>query len=172
MKLNKIIIFLSNVQLSDYYHSLPSKRNCNKLFKRSLSKLELLNAVKWCGTNGNMVRTIKAEYFEEFVDYLYDQRKDIESVTFDFKNIKEFGLTKPISWVSKMYHILCHKMYPLFFNKNTMIYFGVKTLNDFTEKMLSLRGNIILVGIKEETIKCLQSDSLFKLYGFGAAYEN
>ena len=28
------------------------------------------------------------------------------------------------------------------------------------------------IGIKEETIKCLQSDSFFKLDGFGAAYEN
>lgn len=144
MKLNKIIKSLSKVQLSDYYHSLSWKRNCNRLFKRSLSKLDFLNAVKWCGTNGNVARTVKTEYFEEFVDYLYVHRKDIESGTFDFKNIRVFGLTKPISWVSKVCHILYPKMYPIIFDRNTRIYFGVKTLNEFIEKMFSLRGNIIL----------------------------
>lgn len=44
----------------------------SKLLKSSTSKDDFSNAVRWCGVNGDVSRTVKKENYIDFANYLYN----------------------------------------------------------------------------------------------------
>ena len=97
------------------------------------------DAVKWCGKVGNVTRTVSNKDFPDFVEYILDNKEDILNGNFELVNVKAFSGSKPVSWVSKICHILNPQKYPYIYDQFILKHFDITTAEEYDNLNLSLR---------------------------------
>lgn len=124
---------------ADREHSISWKKNGRSLLIEASDFESFQKAVKWCGETGNVSRTVKNEYIENFSKYLFRKRQQIKNGTFDISKTKKFGRSTPHSWVSKICHILSPQKYPYIYDEFIRKHFNISSINDFQEAILAER---------------------------------
>lgn len=76
---------------------------------------EILHSVVGKG-GGGVLRNISKERFPKFSKYILDNLSSIKKGTFDIFKVKKFPDKQPISFASKICHILNPKAYPLIYD--------------------------------------------------------
>ena len=133
--LNDIKDRLSGKELADFHHALSWKENSKALFDTACEINSFKIAVKWCGVNGNVTRTAYVDHFNEFVELLWNNIDNIKKGSFELSDFKLSNGKKPISWASKMCHIINPKDYPIIYDEKVRKYYKLKDLKDFIKKM-------------------------------------
>ena len=132
---NKIVEELTGNIKADYEHAISWKKNSKQLFEDSFNDEDLFKkAVLWCGVNGNVTRTVKTEKRSDFYDYVWENRFSIRDGNFDLTQVKDFGV-RPISWMSKMCHIINPRKYPIIYDEKVRNNLGFKDIKAFMAKM-------------------------------------
>ena len=103
------------------------------------NKEEFKAAVLWCGSIGNVIRSIDTEEQDNFSNYVYSIKEKILDGSFDLKNIESFKNKTPRSWVSKICHILNPQQYPIIYDANVCSNLKLKTMNQFWDELTKRR---------------------------------
>ena len=132
---------LTVLQEANYNHSVSWKKNSKRLFDELSNSLEdFRDAVAWCGTNGNVSRTIETHAFNGYCEWLFKILSAIKDGSFELKNTPAFGGKVPLSWVSKICHIINPNRYPVIYDSFTRKAFHVSALHSF-QKVLDVLRN-------------------------------
>lgn len=121
------------IQMASYRHSLWWKEESYNLLKGATTKGDFAQAVKWCGVLGGVTRTVSKKDFEAFAEYLFDQKNDIQKGNFDLDQTPIFSKKQPISWTSKICHILNPFAYPLAYDGNVKKTLQIKNIEQFLQ---------------------------------------
>lgn len=121
--------------------SVTWKKTSRELFLPVLHKLDddFKEAVKWCGVVGNVSRTVKNEDFDRFVSYVFDNINHILNGSYDLRTVPAFSGSKPISWVSKICHILNPFAYPFIYDNILRKQLKISSIEEFWEKLVDCR---------------------------------
>ena len=133
---------LTHIQKANYEHSLSWKENGYKLLKAAKDEKEFSEAVLWCGITGNVSRTVIKRSFKEFSNYLFNKRQEILEGKYSLLIVKEFDNKKPISYISKVCHILNPHGYPLIFDSYVRDAVNITTLEEFNKLIVILREEV------------------------------
>ena len=130
-----IIDKLTPKELADFHHALSWKENSKALFDTAKDVDTFKIAVKWCGVNGNVTRTVDVDHFNEFVELFWNNIDNLKKGCFELSDFNLSNGKKPISWVSKMCHIINPKDYPIIYDEKVRKYYKLKDLKGFIKKM-------------------------------------
>ena len=133
---------LTRIQKANYKHSLSWKENGYKLLKAAKDEKEFSGAVLWCGITGNVSRTVAKRFFKEFSDHLFNKRQEILEGKYSLLKVKEFDNKKPISYISKVCHILNPHGYPLLYDSYVRDSVNITTLEEFNKLIVNLRKEV------------------------------
>ena len=130
---------LTRIQKANYEYSLSWKENGYNLLKDAKDEKEFSEAVLWCGITGNVSRTVAKRSFKEFSNYLFNKRQEILEGNYSLLKVKEFDNKKPISYISKVCHILNPHGYPLIYDSYVRDAVNITTLEEFNKLLVNLR---------------------------------
>lgn len=130
---------MNPIERANIEHAVSWKENSYNLLNEANDEASFMDAVKWCGTNGNVARTVRKDSVKPFSDYIFSHRKDIKTGCFDLRTIESFDGVKPISWVSKICHILNPQQYPLIYDEFVRKHFSINTIEEFWNLLLNER---------------------------------
>lgn len=108
-------------EINDYYKSVAlhwkteSRKLMLKYEKDEKAFGIILHSVVGKG-GGGVLRNISKECFPKFSKYTLDNLSSIKKGTFDIFKVKKFPDKQPISFASKICHILNPKAYPLIYD--------------------------------------------------------
>lgn len=128
---------LSKTQRASSNHSLSWKHQ-SKVLLETDDETDFCNAVKWCGNNGNVARTVDMEEVRKFAEVLFKHKKDICSGEYWGEKIEL--KRKPYSWISKICHIINPKMYPIIYDEYNKKTFGFNTFLEYKRIVEELRN--------------------------------
>ncbi len=132
----------SEIEEAFFNLSMNWKRASKALFEKAYySKQEFYAAVLWCGLNGNVGRTVKKEDRNFYFGFLYDHLDEIKNGNFDFfRRDEQSRLNKePLSWTSKVCHIVNPKAYPIIWDSNIKKALNLNTEEEWMKKKLELK---------------------------------
>ncbi len=127
------------VEHANINHAVSWKENSYYLLMFAKDLKSFADAVKWCGVGGGVTRTVRTDDFMDFVRYVFENKANILSGTFDLRNITYCSRVKPVSWISKICHILNPQKYPLIFDEFVKKHLEVNTVEDFWDKLIKKR---------------------------------
>ena len=133
---------LTRIQKANYEHSLSWKENGYNLLKAAKDEKEFSEAVLWCGITGNVSRTVAKRSFKEFSNYLFNKRQEILEGKYSLLKVKEFDNKKPISYISKVCHILNPYGYPLIYDSYVRAAVNITTLEEFNKLIVNLKEEV------------------------------
>lgn len=140
----------SPIQKANYNHSLSWKKQSKQLLStKDLSDFK--KAIRWCGVAGNVARTVKKERQEEFAKILFSHLDEINNGTFMSWNNLDIG--KPVSWISKICHIINPHMYPIIYDIEIRNKLGIRNLDEYFHFIEVLRSRV----------KSIKADDIYKL---------
>lgn len=145
---------LTKTQKADCEYSMSWKTNSYYLLQTNDFD-SFKEGVYWCGKNGNVLRTIERNHFEEFAKYIFDNKQSIIDGIFVISKIKRFGRSHPFSLASKVCHIISPINYPLIYDELVRRAFGVRTINEYERLILECRKKV--VGKKNQDVYLLDS---------------
>ena len=153
-------------EYANFNHSLSWKKNSRRLLLNAKTIDDFKYAVLWCGKRGNVSRTVKKTQFDSFVTYLWGNKDDIKNGLLDFERIPIFDHIMPLSFVSKVCHIINPKSYPIIYDKRTRRALNSHSVKKFivVTKTISIKYGINLLNVE----KIFQFDSA--IWAFGKDY--
>lgn len=122
--------------------SLSWKVNSRFLFLKSQNFEEFKFALEWCGTHGNVIRTVEVGYFNNFAEFIFGNINLIRSGHFNLLDVPKFGKDTPLSFVSKICHIINPKSYPLIYDSRLRDTLKVGSLSEYVEKVTHVSKSI------------------------------
>ena len=132
---------LSKIQQANCDYSISWKQNAAKVLYTK-DKEEFYSAVWWIGVTGNVSRTVPNTQFETFAKFMFDNRDKISSGELKITDIELQIDKKPISWISKICHIMNPHKYPLIYDENIRSALGIKDAIQFVETTEDFRNKI------------------------------
>lgn len=108
-------------EINNYYMSVAlhwkteSRKLMIKYEKDEKAFEEILHSVVGKG-GGGVLRNISKDYFSKFSKYILDNLASIKNGTFDIFKVKKFPDKQPVSFASKICHILNPKAYPVIYD--------------------------------------------------------
>ena len=133
---------LTRTQRASYEYSLVWKKISSDLFKEAIQQNSMdtfKKAVRWCGGAGNVSRSVSAVDFDSFVSYLWGNKGNIKRGTFSLNDVKRFGGKAPVSWTSKICHIIRPSKYPVIYDSKVREALEIRNINVFWNLILLLR---------------------------------
>lgn len=86
---------------------------------------KILNSVVGKG-GGGVLRNVKKEYFSQFSEYVQKNFRRIEKGEFDIFSVETFPDKQPISFISKICHIINPRNYPIIYDSYVKRALGIK----------------------------------------------
>lgn len=135
--------------------SLIWKENSKKFllkYKNDFNSFsEILRSLVGKG-GGGVLRGIPKEYFPKFAEYILHKLPDIEAGKFNIFETESFPDKKPISYVSKVCHIINPQKYPVIYDTHTKICLKIDSSNlKKIEEKWNKAMNEIVVENKDKT---------------------
>ncbi len=133
---------LTRTQKASYEYSLVWKRISSDLFKEAIQQNSVKafkKAVRWCGGAGNVSRSVSSDDFDSFASYLWGNKGNIKNGVFSLSDVKRFGGKTPVSWTSKICHIISPSKYPVIYDSKVREALEIRSINAFWNLMLFLR---------------------------------
>ena len=132
--------YCGRIKKANIEHAISWKKQSHDLLSSAKNKKDFKAAVLWCGSNGNVIRSIDTEEQENFSNYVYSIKEKVLNGTFDLRDIeKKFKNKTPRSWISKICHILNPQMYPIIYDTNVCKKLKVNNINQFWDKLINKR---------------------------------
>ena len=100
---------------------------------------EFRDAVVWCGKGGNVLRTLEKKFVQEFSEFLFNNKNEINNGNFKLSSLQNFGKKRPLSWASKIIHIMNPKKYPIIYDGNIRKVLGIKTIKQYEKRLIEER---------------------------------
>ena len=121
---------LDKIKHTNFKYSLYWKLLSYKLLTKAKDKREFAEAVLWCGNAGNVIRTVETDYQKDFCSFVFEKKNEILEGSFNIFDCLKFG-DRPLSYISKICHILNPRKYPLIYDSNIKNKFDIKNEKDF-----------------------------------------
>ena len=138
-------------EINDYYKSvaLHWKTESRKLmlkYEKDEKAFEIiLHSVVGKG-GGGVLRNISKDYFSKFSKYILDNLASIKNGTFDIFKVETFPDKQPVSFASKICHILNPKAYPVIYDSRVRTAFkigsGKNTEKKWDEKISEIKSTL------------------------------
>ena len=149
-----IKVNLNKIQQANSMLSQEWKKQGQKLLLSANDFASFKEAVIWCGKTGHVSRTVKKDDLDEFAKHLWDNKDRIKNGEYSLKgDTGEFGGTRPLSWVSKILHIMYPKKYPIIYDNNIRKALGINNLSEYEEKLYQNREDFKDTKEDEEIFK-------------------
>lgn len=131
-------------QQADSAMSVEWKKQSRKLLQNAIDTedlKELTKAIIWCGTYGNVIRSVKKGEMEEFAEYILNNKKDI--LTGKYKVAKKWNPNEKsaASYVSKICHILNPQAYPVIYDSRTKKRFKWNDMKKYNDNLQEWRND-------------------------------
>ena len=128
---------------ASFEYSLPWK-SLSKEILLTDDEEKFAKAVHWCGVGGNVTRTVYTGSYDAFVEYLLSIKEDILKGTFKLSTTQGFPdshgkLVAPVSWVSKIAHIINPNDYPLIYDSRVRAAIGITNTEQYDAIITKLR---------------------------------
>ena len=130
---------ISKIEQANINHAVSWKENSYELLISAKDEKSFADAVKWCGVGGGVIRTVQKDCFDNFARYVFENKENILSGLFDLRTTEAFNGVRPISWVSKICHILNPQQYPLIYDDFVKKYFHINNIEQFWIVLLNER---------------------------------
>ena len=123
---------LNNIQKANTDYSVCWKKTSKQLFDQAIiDEIEFIEAVVWCGRIGYVLRSVKKERRKTFSDWLYKKQQNIRNGSFSIFEEPFADGKNPISWISKICHIINPSCYPIIYDSHIRKIFKIKIDIDF-----------------------------------------
>lgn len=129
----------SEEEIQNYYKSvalnwkIESRTLMLKYEKDEKAFEEILHSVVGKG-GGGVLRNISKDLFPKFSKYIFNNLSSIKDGNFDIFSVEKFPDKQPVSFVSKICHILNPRSYPLIFDSRVKRALGITGNNNIKEK--------------------------------------
>lgn len=142
---------LNKIQKASSKLSQEWKRQSRELLLSANIVQDFEKAVIWCGKGGNVVRSLPRDSVGAFAKYLWENKKRIDTGEYNLSKLPSFGGKKPISWASKIIHIMNPQQYPIIYDGKNKKTLNIRNVDDYMKKVKERR---------EET-KTMHEETLF-----------
>ena len=144
IKYNKSNLPLNKVQDASMNMSVEWKKQSKVLLDEAYNNQNMdafKAAVIWCGTYGNVIRTVSSNDMLQFAKDLYNNISNIKNGTYSLSQVNVYGKNQPKSYVSKICHIINPQQYPFIYDSKTKKRFKKNSINAWDGFILTERND-------------------------------